>query len=96
MPENKLPEELQAKRQRLRSQVVMPDTIEEPKMNVGGTKEYRRSAIGMIAAGVFIIGITMTMFWVTGRFLIFVPIFGWAAIGFGIARLSEKSPSGPE
>ena len=78
------------KGEKMRSQVVMPDHIEEPELNVGGTKEYRRNAILMITGGAAILGFVVVAFVFSGRLFYILPIPGFYLIGLGLKRYLES------
>lgn len=80
-------EDKKAKRDRLRSEVVMPDTLDEMELNVDGPKEYRRNAYVMIAGGIFIIVGTVVVLVVGHRFFYVLPFVGLYLIGMGVSRL---------
>lgn len=71
--------------------VIMPETIEEPALNVDGLKEYHRSAYSMIAVGILLIlSVIATLFFI-GRFFFVILFCALYLIGLGVKHLSKSS-----
>jgi len=81
----------EAKRVQLRSQVVMPEIIEEPVIKVDGAKEYRRNALLMFVAGLFLIIAPAVVLFLTGHFFFVMPLLGLYLLALAVKRLGENT-----
>lgn len=93
MKEHHFSEEDRIKRDRLRSEVIMPDKLEKPKWNVGGAKEYNRSTLVVIFFGILLLAVTFAVLLFTGRIFFILAVAGMGFIFWGLIRLGSDGKS---
>jgi len=79
------------RREELRSKVEMPDQLEETELLVGGTRAYRRNALMMVFAGLFMIIATVLLLIFTDHFFFVLPFVGLYVAGLGVKKLTEST-----